>query len=133
MEPQQTETLGRAPVRFLPRGRTARMALLFCALLAGVLLCAVLTLPPLAAREPVTLLRADPAAAFWQPRADKVNLNTAVAAELMTLPGIGEKRAQSILACRAAHGPFADVQALGEAEGISEKILAEIAPYVCVS
>ena len=35
-----------------------------------------------------------------------VNINTATAAELETLPGIGEKRAADIVADRAANGPF---------------------------
>lgn len=51
----------------------------------------------------------------------KVNINTANATQLATLKGIGDKRAQAIVAYRKAHGPFADVNGLSAVKGIGEK------------
>ena len=41
---------------------------------------------------------------------EPVNLNTAGVEELMTLPGIGEKRAADIIADREENGPFRFVE-----------------------
>jgi len=49
-----------------------------------------------------------------------VNLNTATAAELQTLPGIGEVLAQRIIDFRAAHGGFRAVGDLRQVEGIGD-------------
>ena len=51
----------------------------------------------------------------------KLNLNTATAEELMTLPGIGEVLAGRIVAYRAAHGSFSSIDELAQVEGIGEK------------
>lgn len=55
-----------------------------------------------------------------------VNINTAGLDELMTLPNIGEKRAQDILDYREAHGPFSITEELTDIDGIGEKIYAEL-------
>ena len=62
-----------------------------------------------------------------------INLNQATAAELETLPRIGPKIAARILAYRAAHGPFRQVQDLTDVQGIGEKTLARLAPLVTVA
>ena len=68
------------------------------------------------------------------PAADgKVNLNTATAEELMTLPGIGEKRAADIIADREANGPFRIPEDLTRVEGIGEGILEGLIDLVTVS
>ena len=51
----------------------------------------------------------------------KVNLNTATREELMTLPGIGEARANAILQYRELHGPFGAIEEIMNIEGIKEK------------
>ena len=61
-----------------------------------------------------------------------VNINTATAAELQTLPGIGEARAEAIVAYREEHGPFAYVEDLRGVSGIGEGILADIMDYITV-
>ncbi|MBE3563766.1 MAG: ComEA family DNA-binding protein [Hydrogenibacillus schlegelii] len=62
----------------------------------------------------------------------KVNLNTADAALLQTLPGIGPARAQAIIAYREEHGPFRDVTELKNVSGIGPKTLEQLLPYVTV-
>ena len=67
------------------------------------------------------------------PVTGKVDLNTADAQELMTLPGIGEKRAQAIIAYREANGPFRIPEDLTKVDGIGEGILAGLIDQVTVS
>ncbi len=50
--------------------------------------------------------------------AAKVVLSSAGEAELDTLPGVGPKTAQQIIAYREAHGPFRSVEELAEVPGI---------------
>ena len=61
-----------------------------------------------------------------------VNLNTASQAELMNLPGIGQAKAEAIVAYRTQHGPFGSVEDLMQVEGIKEGVFAKIASLVCV-
>lgn len=56
----------------------------------------------------------------------KVNLNTAGKEELMTLSGIGESRAEAIIAYREANGPFGSVEEIMNIEGIKEKMFEKI-------
>ncbi|MGM1046618.1 MAG: ComEA family DNA-binding protein [Bacillota bacterium] len=60
----------------------------------------------------------------------KININTADAAALMDLPGIGEKKAQAIIDYRTKHGPFRTVADLLEVKGIGPKMLEKMKPYV---
>lgn len=61
-----------------------------------------------------------------------VNINTASAAELQTLSGIGPSMAQSIIDDRSKNGPFASVDDLMRVSGIGEKKLAKIKDGICV-
>jgi competence protein ComEA len=62
----------------------------------------------------------------------KVNINSASAEELETLPGIGEVIAQEILDYRTANGPFASVDDLLDVSGIGEVTLENIRDLVTV-
>ena len=68
----------------------------------------------------------------WEPPAvvetaeEPVDINTAGLEELMTLPGIGETRAQAILDDREANGPFRYPEELLRVKGIGEGILGQI-------
>ena len=55
-----------------------------------------------------------------------VNVNTATAAQLALLPGVGPKLAASIIAAR----PIADSAALDSVKGIGPRKLAAMSPYV---
>lgn len=61
-----------------------------------------------------------------------VNINTASAAELQTLSGIGPSMAQSIIDERTKNGAFASVDDLMRVSGIGEKKLAKIKDGICV-
>lgn len=58
--------------------------------------------------------------------AQKVDLNQASASDLMTLKGIGAKKASEIVAFRRAHGNFNTVNDLTKVKGIGEKTVARL-------
>lgn len=64
---------------------------------------------------------------------EKIDINTAPAVELQRLPGIGEKRAQDIVARREEQGNFTSVEDLTGIPGIGEGILAGIRDYITIS
>jgi competence protein ComEA len=63
---------------------------------------------------------------------EPVNLNTATVEELDTLPGVGPVTAGAIVAWRDANGAFADVDQLGEVDGIGPARLAKLRDLVHV-
>ena len=69
-------------------------------------------------------------AAFPYQAQDRIDINSAGAAELGLLPGIGPKRAAAIVAYRTQNGPFQTAEELDEVEGISPRMVQELAPYV---
>jgi competence protein ComEA len=65
-------------------------------------------------------------------KAGFININTASAAELALLPGVGKSLAEAIIAYRGKHGPFRSVAELDKVPGIGPKKLAEITPLATV-
>lgn len=57
---------------------------------------------------------------------ERVNLNTASETELMTLSGIGQTRAEAILAYRKEHGCFSSVEEIMNVDGIKEGLYNRI-------
>ena len=57
---------------------------------------------------------------------ETVNINTATAAQLEGVKGIGEKTAAAIVAYREAHGDFTSLDAITGVKGIGAKKLAKI-------
>jgi comEA protein len=62
----------------------------------------------------------------------EVNLNTATAEQLQTLPGIGPDLAQRILDYRAENGPFKNVDGLLNVKGIGKGKLAQLRDHIAV-
>ena len=62
----------------------------------------------------------------------KVNINTASAAQLQTLPGIGQVRAEQIVADREANGPFRIPEDITRVSGIGPGTLEKILEYITV-
>ena len=56
----------------------------------------------------------------------KININTAGKDELMTLTGIGEAKAESILRYREENGKFGSIEELMQVEGIKEGVFNKI-------
>jgi competence protein ComEA len=74
------------------------------------------------------LLAAGPLAAKKKPQAP-VDINTASAAELAQLPGIGPSRAAQIVRLREKNGPFRSVYELRALPRLSEKQFLELKQY----
>lgn len=67
-----------------------------------------------------------------QAKSALVNLNTATEADFQTISGIGQKRAQDIIAYREANGRFKSVDELKNVSGIGAKTLEKLKEYVTV-
>ena len=63
---------------------------------------------------------------------DVVNINTADLTTLCTLPGVGESRAQSIIAYREEHGGFQKCEDIMQVTGIKEGLYGKIKDRICV-
>lgn len=61
-----------------------------------------------------------------------VNLNTADVAALMTLPGIGESRANAIISYREQHGAFAKIEDIMKISGIKQAAFSKIKDKITV-
>jgi competence protein ComEA len=61
-----------------------------------------------------------------------VNLNTATAAQLEALPGVGARTAQLIIEHRQKNGGFKKIEELMTIKGIGEKSFLKLKPFVVV-
>ncbi len=62
----------------------------------------------------------------------KVDLNTATAAQLQTLPGIGAAKAEAILSYRRENGSFRSAEELKKVSGIGDATYAGLEAYITV-
>ena len=63
---------------------------------------------------------------------NRVNINTADETQLTTLTGIGNTRAQAIIAYREENGPFAAIEEIMNVQGIKEGTFAKIKDEIVV-
>ena len=113
---------------------TERFLLGLTALFAAAMLLTWL-LTPHASRGDYTI-EAVPSAEKAVPPAEKaetlraVNINTAGADELESLPGIGPVLAQRIVDYRTEHGPFRSAEELTQVEGIGRATVESIQDHI---
>ena len=96
-----------------------RFAAAWWAALCAVLVCLCATAPPVRQAEYPPW----DGAPYFDAGPDRVDVNTAPAAELETLPGIGEKKARAILDYRRQNGAFRHVEDAVYVPGITSRIV----------
>ena len=65
-----------------------------------------------------------------QGNSGKININTATKDELMTLPGIGDSKADAIIKYRDEYGPFQNIEDITNITGIKEGVYNNIKDYI---
>lgn len=90
----------------------------------------VVGLKPVEAVDPAAPIGGAPGGSGTAPAL--INLNTATAEQLDTLPGVGPVTAQAILGWRSENGRFSTVDDLLDVKGIGEATLAELRDLVTV-
>lgn len=71
--------------------------------------------------------------AYGEPDDGRINLNTATTEELMTLPGIGQSKAESIVSWREENGAFGSVEDILNITGIKEGVFSKIKDHIKVN
>ncbi len=87
---------------------------------------------PVVGEVPDAAPGSDPDAGGSALAADRINLNTATAADLEALPRIGPAIANQIVSWRETNGSFTSVEDLLAVPGIGEKLLASLRDLVTV-
>ena len=66
------------------------------------------------------------------PVQEKINISTATAEELDTLPNIGPVKAEAIIQYREEQGPFYTIEQIQEVDGIGEKTFEKIKDMITI-
>ena len=82
--------------------------------------------------EPTASQASNGDAAVGDTKDGLLNLNTASAADLDDLPGIGQSIAERIIEYRTTNGPFQSVEDLQKVKGIGPALFAKLVPLVAV-
>jgi competence protein ComEA len=94
--------------------------------IAGLLMIGLAAAAAAAQEPPTSMKSAAPATA-------PVNLNTATAQQLETLPGIGAATAQRIVEYRQKNGSFKKIEEIMNVRGVGEKSFLQLKPLITVT
>ena len=100
-------------------------------LLAALALCGSSPLAAQTAPKPVKM--AKPARPTAVASTDVINLNTATAAQIATLPGIGPKTADLIIQYRQKNGSFKKIEEIMNVRGVGEKSFLKLKSRLTVA
>jgi competence protein ComEA len=95
----------------------------------GCMVAALMAVAPATTTAQEKAVKSKPAPAVSTP----VNLNTATAADLQALPGVGAATARLIIEHREKNGGFKKIEELMNIKGIGEKSFLKLKPMVIVS
>ena len=98
-----------------------------------VSLLAVLVLATAPSAANAAQQKSGPRSGAKAPVAGVVNINSASAAELEALPGIGAKTAARIIEYRQKNGPFKKIEELMNVRGVGEKNFLKLKGQIVVS
>ncbi len=65
-----------------------------------------------------------------KPAVTLIDINSATVEQLMTLNGIGQKKAAAIVAEREAKGCFPNIEALDDVKGFGKKTIENLRPFI---
>jgi competence protein ComEA len=88
---------------------------------------ALIAAAPAAAAQEAGARQQPPKAA---PAVSALNINTATAADLQKLPGVGAATAERIVEYRQKNGPFKKIEELMNVRGIGEKSFLKLKPLI---
>lgn len=72
------------------------------------------------------------ASSTLETNSSKINLNLATKEELMSIPGIGAAKADSIITYREEHGDFKSIEDIKNISGIKDGVFNSISDYITV-
>ena len=64
---------------------------------------------------------------------NKININTASKSQLMTIPGIGEAKAEAILSYREVNGAFSSIDEVKKVDGIKDGVFTKMKEYIVIN
>ena len=106
---------------------------MFRSLLSSVAVSAVFALVLAQPHTATAAAQSGSRSAAKAPFTGTVNINTASAADLQALPGIGAKTAALIVEYRQKNGPFKKVEELMNVRGIGEKNFLKLKPQLTIT
>ena len=130
---------GRNGVYFIPKGTPLAAFLDMAGIKAAGINVEPTRAASLSSATTVTLMSSPPAISTEPMSADKrlalgipIDLNRSSFADLVLVPGIGEKTAEKIVEERRLNGAFVRIEELARVKGIKEKRLEKLRRYLCI-